>query len=245
MKIKTISIITLSVFVICAAVGITVKQNCRKFDWNNVVVGVFWEDMLNDEVIKMYEEELPKSKNILCVRVLDDFKEGSYCSTQEVEIIKTFKSDNLKVGDKIKITPEVSSTVNGDTSDFDDEYGEDNKYDTFFYPYSRDSEYNVNMYFVNRMTVGENYLIFTDDEIAKGSGIYSLPNEDILIAPFFAYKNKNNTPAGIDAEYEYNESFGHSVKYEQLKNNEFFGDTQKCIDNFNKLKKYLIEKYPE
>ena len=92
MKIKTISIITLAVFLICAVIGIISRKSCRKFDINQACVGVFWESMLDDEMVKFYEEEIQKSKNILCVRVLEDFKAGSYYSTQKVEITKVFKS---------------------------------------------------------------------------------------------------------------------------------------------------------
>ena len=97
--------------------------------------------------------------------------------------------------------------------------------------------------FVNKMDVGEKYLVFLDKEVVKGSEIY-VPSEDFFFSPFFSYKSKNNVPAGIDEEYSY-KGYGHAVQYKKLKNNEFFGDTSECIEKFNNIKSYLIKKYPE
>lgn len=243
MKVKAISLITLVVFLICASIGIYVKKSYQKIDLNDACVAVFWESMLEESNVKYFQKTIVNSNHILCVEALEDLKPKSYYSSQKVKINKVFKSKDLKVGDEIEISSSSGATIYTANMVVDEDGYDPNAKKGFFEDYLKESEYEINIDFINKMTVGEKYLVFLDGEAAKDTKIY-IPSHDIPFSPFFAYREINNQPANIDDDYSY-KRLGHVIKYEKVKDNEFFGDTKKCIDSFNKLKNTLIKKYPE
>ena len=100
--------------------------------------------------------------------------------------------------------------------------------------------YSIERGFVNIMEVGEEYLVFIENQV-DGLGekipVYQVYVENAF-TPIFSYQEHENNICETGGESTY-------VKYNQVCENEFFATTQKGMDALVGLKKEMIEKYNE
>ena len=100
--------------------------------------------------------------------------------------------------------------------------------------------YSIERGFVNIMEVGEEYLVFIENQV-DGLGekipVYQVYVENAF-TPIFSYQEHENNICETGGESTY-------VKYNQVCENEFFATTQKGMDALVGLKNEMIEKYNE
>lgn len=92
--------------------------------------------------------------------------------------------------------------------------------------------------FVNVMEVGTEYLVFITGQVqgldvaAPAFKLY----DDFLIAPVFCYEDRDNVivPTGKETTY---------VSYKDVRNNEFFAETEEALQVWEELKEKMISAY--
>ena len=96
--------------------------------------------------------------------------------------------------------------------------------------------------FVNVLKENEEYLIFLSEKVEplyeENAPIYRLVEEGV-IAPIFSYEEHENIIAEL-GEYEYSTY----VRYEKVKDNEFFAVTEAGMETMLSLKEKMLEQYP-
>ena len=88
------------------------------------------------------------------------------------------------------------------------------------------------------MKVGEEYLAFIENQVdglGERTPIYQVYVENAF-TPIFSYQEHENKIFETGSESTY-------VKYNQVRENEFFAATQKGMDALVRLKNEMIEKY--
>lgn len=219
MKFKYTMLIYGCVFCILLGIGIHTRMsykdlNDEKEPLNNFVVGLMNTKLVESGVESM-SESLEKSNFILAVECKEDVNFKYSCATQNVEVKKIFKGDNISVGDNIDICTvrnlfmSKSMYVQGKPC--------------------------ANMGFVNKMDKGKMYLVFLDKK-AENTNIF-VTDEELFVKPVFLYDNrKNNVCTPVSKEQ-------YSAKYTDIKNNEFFITSEKGINAMEKYKEELIKEY--
>lgn len=92
--------------------------------------------------------------------------------------------------------------------------------------------------FVNIMETEQEYLLFLDEpttSLYDSTSSYKL-YDDTLIAPVFGYKDRETVIAKTNKEHTY-------ISYTDVKNNEFFCDTQLGHETWKQLKEQLFKIY--
>lgn len=91
----------------------------------------------------------------------------------------------------------------------------------------------INMGFVNAMMEGEEYLILLNEGITSEElDMTMYPSADGIMTFFFLC---DSVPNVIRSEMD--------VPYDEVKENEFFADSQEVLDRYEALKAKLLEKY--
>lgn len=88
------------------------------------------------------------------------------------------------------------------------------------------------------MEVGEEYLVFMENQVdglGERTPIYQVSVENAF-TPIFSYREHENIVCETGSESTY-------VKYNQVRENEFFAATRKGMDALVGLKNEMIEKY--
>lgn len=159
---------------------------------------------------------LPQVPVIIRVSVLEDVEHIGGTSRQLVKVEDVYKGTEPAVGQDIYLTCSRWSLS------------------LYSEPYS------IERGFVNIMEVGEEYLVFIENQ-ADGLGekipVYQVYVENAF-TPIFSYQEHENNICETGGESTY-------VKYNQVCENEFFATTQKGMDALVGLKKEMIEKYNE
>ena len=92
--------------------------------------------------------------------------------------------------------------------------------------------------FINLLRVGEEYLVFLNEENKKVDlelPLYEVFGDQIII-PVFCYKEIENIPVETSGDSTY-------VEYSKVRDSEFFGETEKAVEVWETLKAELLEKY--
>ena len=88
------------------------------------------------------------------------------------------------------------------------------------------------------MVPGKEYLVFLSGKAENLDGaedIYRVYDES-FISPVFSYDTYENVIAPVKGESTY-------VPYESVKNNEFFGCTEKTLESMNQIKEKMLAMY--
>jgi len=159
---------------------------------------------------------LPQVPVIIRVSVLEDVEHIGGTSRQLVKVEDVYKGTEPAVGQDIYLTCSRWSLS------------------LYSEPYS------IERGFVNIMEVGEEYLVFIENQV-DGLGekipVYQVYVENAF-TPIFSYQEHENNICETGGESTY-------VKYNQVCENEFFATTQKGMDALVGLKNEMIEKYNE
>lgn len=92
--------------------------------------------------------------------------------------------------------------------------------------------------FVNVMEVGAEYLVFVTGQVQgldTAVPVFEL-YDDSFIAPVFCYEDRDNViiPVGEESTY---------VSYKDVRNNEFFAETEEALQAWEELKEKMISAY--
>lgn len=143
--------------------------------------------------INAMEKELEGSNIILAV----ECKGKSYfkysCATQNVEVKKVFKGNDIEVGDEIEICTVTDVFMDEDMH--------------------IDGKPCINLDFVNEMQEDKTYLVFLDRKV-KNSDIYIKPDR-FFIRPVFCYEQISNNPCKAVSKDQC------SALYQDVSSNEF------------------------
>ncbi len=162
------------------------------------------------------EEMLSKSHYILAVKVIGDIQHRFQNDIQKVVITGIYAGDKLSIGDEVYLYSDRWETDLGE------------------------EPYSIERGFVNIMDVDKEYLVFADSvdkDIQTKETIIKLYS-DYCITPIFCYSDKENvTVMG-------NTDMGSYVAYSEVKNNEFFADSEETLQLMESLKMNMIKRYP-
>lgn len=226
MKPKLFWGITAGIFIVTICIGLYNKRFFNDYNKEEDAINHFLVALLSDELavqqVEIMEEMLDSSKIILAVQCEDTF---TYCfgsTTQKVRVLSIFKGEGLKKGDVIEIA-RAGSLISVSEDALMTEYGKG----------------VINMGFVNEMIPGKTYLVFLHRQLEtwdEKSVIY-IQSDRFLVAPIFCYEEIENKPiAPLDNRSTY-------VYYDDVRNNEFFLNSEEAVELFAKLKRKFISKY--
>ncbi|MBQ3584392.1 MAG: hypothetical protein IJA27_06735 [Lachnospiraceae bacterium] len=209
---KKLSAIVLSAMIISGIIGGICRNsyvNCDELEYYKV--GLMADELVLNLKDRM-EKTLDESTYILKVKCIDEVEFSFKRTYQAVQIEKVYKGENISTGECINISM-ISSNVYQD-------------------------DMSINMGFVNKMMVGEEYLVFLGQKVVSieyGTEIYMTP--DYIMAPVFSYKEHNNVIVDSlfeDSLYAY---------YKDVSENEFFVESEEALNILLGIKNNLIEKY--
>ncbi len=179
--------------------------------------------MANDELIDMccesIEENLKQSEVIAKVKVVSEPIFASRYYYYDIVFLEVYKGDVVKEGEKASLTK--SSWVT-----FLDDNGKDGSIG-----------YSLNLGFRNFLEKDEEYLVFIEKKADTLDGSNLCLLYDYSFSPAFSYSEKESIPH----KSEFNDS--SFVRYGDVKNEEFFCETEYGLKRLNDLKKTLIEIY--
>lgn len=222
MKNRVYMLIIISVIFAAALFGLYKRQTYTDYSgmpdyMNNFAVAQLPESMVATECEKL-KEALPDAPIILKVHAVEPLENLFKISRQKVQIDEIYKGTDLSVGETIYIIFNrwrLNTTV---------EPG------------------SVERGFVNVLKENEEYLIFLSEKVEplyeENAPIYRLVEEGV-IAPIFSYEEHENIIAEL-GEYEYSTY----VRYEKVKDNEFFTVTEAGMETMLSLKRKMLEVYP-
>ena len=212
-----------SCFILLIVIAVTAFGMFEKRTYTNIAedksyldeiyVAQLPENICLDEAENL-SKSLPQAPVILRVSVLGDVEHIGGTSRQLVKVEEVYKGMDLKVGQEIYITCSRWSLS------------------LYSEPYSLERG------FVNIMKVGEEYLAFIENQVdglGERTPIYQVYVENAF-TPIFSYQEHENKIFETGSESTY-------VKYNQVRENEFFAATQKGMDALVRLKNEMIEKY--
>lgn len=184
----------------------------------------FYVGLLPDELVErqvpILQNDLPDSRYILQVSCMEEMQFQFSCGTQKVKIEHVFQGDDLEAGDEINIL--VSTLVS--------------------LPEAGGAGENAcNLDFVNRLRVGETYLIFLDQKVETENGLLYMQNDHFLVKPYFSYDHiQKNYFASTNPDPDNN-----SILYKDVKDEEMFLMSEDSVNMMMDLKKELFQKYPK
>lgn len=218
MKYRWLIFVFTGIYILAAAFGIFMKRT-----YTNVTEEENWQENFNvaqlPEPLAISEAEtLPEALSlqpyILRVSPLEEREYVFNSSHQKVVINQVYVGEELNPGDEIFLISKGWRL-------------------TFSDPQS------IECNFVHPMVPGREYLVFLSEKVAKTDGeknIYRVYDES-LMSPVFSCDIHENVIAPVEGESTY-------VPYKAVKNNEFFGCTEKALESMNGLKENMIKLYP-
>ena len=218
MKFKWGSCFILLIVIVITAFGIFEKGTYTniaedKSYLDEIYVAQFPENICLDEAENL-SKSLPQAPVIIRVSTLGDVEHIGGTSRQLVKVEEVYKGTEPEVGQEIYITCSRWSLS------------------LYSEPYS------IERGFVNIMEVGEEYLVFIENQVdglGERTPIYQVYVENAF-TPIFSYQEHENKICETGGESTY-------VKYNQVCENEFFATTQKGMDALVGLKNEMIGKY--
>ena len=165
---------------------------------------------------------------VLCVEAAGDCENIFYSSVQKCIVREIFKGEGVYEGEIIYLTYlEWDLWLQGD---FDC-----NRFDNSMFQRK----------YVNVMEVGRDYLVFVSEispAIYKGARVAVLPKDEIGFAfpPLFCYDDIPNVFSG-----NYLKPGSSYVPYKEVKDNEFFGDSEETLNALVSYKKEVLAMYSQ
>lgn len=210
--------LTAGVILAAAALGIVKKQSYT----NLTEQGSYMEQLQVAEIpeklaIRSCSEmalELPDAPIILRVRAEAEIEHLFQTGRQKVYIQEIYKGEGVKEGEEVYLfSDHWRLSLTGEPD-------------------------SVERGFVNVMEVGTEYLVFITGQVqgldvaAPAFKLY----DDFLIAPIFCYEDRDNVivPTGKETTY---------VSYKDVRNNEFFAETEEALQAWEELKEKMISAY--
>ena len=182
-------------------------------------VGLLSEEMCENQVMLM-RETLAESNYIIAAKVLTDLKFLPGCTTQQIEIVKVFKGEELSSGEIIDIV--ISQEIFWDETTYESGIAW------------------INMGFANRLKIGDTYLLFLDRKVETyNSNRLFIRSDDYQLMPVFSYgdvnigwmRSENSDPDILEC------------KYISAKQYDFFLSSKRSADMMKSLRKELVELY--
>ncbi|MBR4058464.1 MAG: hypothetical protein IKK03_01320 [Lachnospiraceae bacterium] len=221
MKYRIFLIIVFGIISLAAAFGLYKRQTYTDITklpdyMNSFAVAQLSEKMAIEECEKL-EKLLPESPIILKVHAVEPVEHLFKISQQKVQVDAVYKGEDLNMGDYIYITSNYW------------------KLNTTGEPAS------IERGFVNVMQENREYLIFLakkneqleNEEIS----VYRLVEESV-VQPVFSFEEHRNVVAEL-GEYQYSTY----VRYEKVKENEFFATTEMAMNAMVTLKNKMLDFY--
>ncbi|MCM1468584.1 MAG: hypothetical protein NC086_10600 [Alistipes sp.] len=219
MKKRIVFAITVCVVLAAAVFGMVRKKSYTNITGNeNYLEQLYVAEIPEAFAVNCCEQmslELPEMNYILRVQAVGEVEHLFGVSRQRVSIQEIYKGNGLETGQEIYIYSERwRLSLTGE------------------YP-------SIERGFVNVLDSGSEYLIFAECEI-------TVPNEeipvfelydDMAIAPVFCYEDKENVIAPTAGDTSY-------VFYQQVRDNEFFAETEDALEAWKQLKMKMLAMYP-
>lgn len=218
MKIKTTAAISVILMVIATVIGWHEKKTYTDFAAEGSMLSHVNVAVLSDQTAETIMEDgfsktiRDSAKYILKVKADSDILFEFGHSSQYVVIEKIYQGEDVHVGDRILIGPRATSLF-----DFD-------------------GTLSLNMGFVNTMQEGEEYLVYLEDNFYLTDSrelFYYFPGT--IVRPAFSYSTKPSRPISVHGED------GNSVNYMDVKDYEFFAQSEKGLAALESLKKELMK----
>ncbi|MBO5056193.1 MAG: hypothetical protein J6C64_07560 [Lachnospiraceae bacterium] len=219
MKVCCIAVsLTAGVILAAAAFGIVKRQSYT----NLAEQGNYMEQLQVAEIPEKLAirscselaEKLPDAPIILRVRAEEEIEHLFQTGRQKVHIQEVYAGESLKTGEEIYLFSEHwRLSLTGEPD-------------------------SIERGFVNVMEVGTEYLVFAAGQVQgldTAVPVFEL-YDDFLIAPVFCYEDRDNVIVPVGEESTY-------VPYRDVKNNEFFAETEKALLAWEELKEKMISAY--
>lgn len=175
-------------------------------------------------IVEVMREELPSAPYILRVEILGDLELASGIGQQKVKVAQVYVGEGIEVGQEFYLYHDSwrVSYVNGNS---------------------------LGRGYINVLDVGREYLVFLKEEIdtlddrvpvysGMEGGMLSDGSWMDFMAPIFCYDHIDNVTAPITGEW------GMGVAYTEVRDNEFFGATEKLIESWEQMKEEFLQMYP-
>lgn len=220
MKRKILFIVTVGIILAAGVWGYSKKQTYTDITAEENYLEKLNVALLLEEMTIMDCErianEIPNAPVVVKGEPVGDREELYGTSQQKIKITKVYKGDNLQIGDEIYI-----STRSGGLRLYDE---------------PKTAECG----FVNVMKKNREYVVFLLGKVENTNTtnpVYEFYGES-FIRPIFCYDDegmeKKIVPVGEEDTY---------VPYAEVKNNEFFGATEKAHEVWGELKEKVFEVY--
>ena len=177
----------------------------------------------------LMKEYLPQAPYILRVEVLGDLEIMHGINQQKVKVTHIYAGEGIREGQEFYLYADGWRVVVRSVK-------------------------SIERNFINVLEVGREYLVFLEEEMETLDSplpVYSCYDEvwdtsngsgekvcDFYVSPIFSYDYKESV--AIQPSTDMNTY----VPYTQVKDNEFFGTTQKSIELWEQLKAEMLQKYP-
>ncbi len=186
-------------------------------------VSYFGEEII--EMLEPVEKRLLKSKNVFVGKATGRLKFVYQNLIQEVVVTKNISGVKaLKSGDRIWVTG-----CGGGRDDMDDKL------------FKRLGKQTIELEYMNYMQKGDEYLIFSKKKLASdlslGKKVYILKDH---VSPMM-YLNLTNDKSYVCKNYVKGKDAPMSVRYKEVKDSEFFTNSQKVLDKIYKIKHNVIK----
>lgn len=179
----------------------------------SINVAVLQEELALSSCEEM-ENVLPGVPMILRVEVTGDIEHLFKVSRQKVRIEQVYKGEGLQGGKEIYVhSDHWQMSLTNEPK-------------------------SIERGFVNILKPGKEYLLFLSnqsEDLYNELPVYKLYDET-LIAPVFCYEEVENVPIEASGEHTY-------IPYAEVKENEFFGETETAIKAWERLKESMFAMY--
>lgn len=220
MKRKILFVITAGIILAAGAFGAVKRQTytdiASEENYMNQLQVALLPENLSDTACKKIEEKIQRIPIVLKGEAVEEVKHLFGADRQKIRITKVYKGDDLQVGKEIYIASEQWRVIlEGELK-------------------------SAERSFVNVMKVGKEYLVFLSgktEDIYTDVPVYKLC-EITFVAPVFCCNDEGieKKIAAVGEESTY-------VPYSEVKNNEFFGETEKAHEMWAQLKEKIFAVY--
>ena len=175
---------------------------------------------------------------VLRVTPVGEQKDILHADQQHFIVKEVFRGKGVSAGDEIMLN------WSGHITNGYNELAEPVKPHVYLFYRSESTRVFVETKFSNVMQVGKDYLVFAEGKCPLSKG--SVPQIDLyynLVVPsIYCYEDLPGRAVATETAKEMKGST--YVDYEVVKDNEFFGTSQKVLDELTALKKDLLAAYP-
>lgn len=219
MKIRIFTGIIVTAIIGCGVFGILKRKSYTDITSDpNYLDQIYVAELSAEFAVESCErmaEILPGAPNILRVSFTDNLEHLFGISRQKAKVEEVYAGNKIKAGDELYLTADCWSMI------------------------VREDFASIQRGFVNIPQQEEQYLVFLGEEIETLDDslfVYGLYQES-LITPMFCYADISNIviPTAGDTTY---------VPYSQVRNNEFFAESEQGLDAWYNLKNKMISSYP-